>query len=313
MKRVALVPLAFVVWSTAWLSGCAYSQHATVPSTVGAVRSSNDLLDVIDTPGPVTLETVDSADWQVQLSGLVNLDHPKAKSAGLVDGPEKIVVQFHVLRHPDKGVFIVDTGVEQHVHDAERASARGLLASEMKIAETLQLKRSLHAYLTEENVKLAGVLLTHLHFDHVWGMADVPKGTPIYAGPGETKPTALLNAVIAPNIDRMLAGHDAIREWPYAADSAGLFDGVLDIFGDGSVWALWVPGHTPGNTAYLVRTTTGPVLLTGDTSHTRWGWENGVEPGGFSLDAAQSAASFHKLRAFASAHPNVDVRLGHQH
>jgi hypothetical protein len=29
----------------------------------------------------------------------------------------------------------------------------------------------------------------------------------------------------------------------------------------------------------LARTTTGPVLLTGDTCHTRWGWDNSVEPG----------------------------------
>jgi len=34
------------------------------------------------------------------------------------------------------------------------------------------------------------------------------------------------------------------------ADPSGLFAGVLDVFGDGSFWALWVPGHTPGSTAY---------------------------------------------------------------
>jgi len=78
------------------------------------------------------------------------------------------------------------------------------------------------------------------------------------------------------------------------------------------VWAIWVPGHTPGSTAYLVRTARGPVLLTGDASHTRWGWENDVEPGTYSYDREQAAVSFQKLRAFAAAHPNIEVRVGHQ-
>lgn len=144
-------------------------------------------------------------------------------------------------------------------------------------------------------------------------MPDVPTGTPVYAGPGEPTARALVNVVIAPNIDRLLGGHDPIREWPYRADPAGRFEGVLDIFGDGSVWALWLPGHPPGNTAYLVRTPTGPVLLTGDTSHTRWGWDNDVEPGTYSLDPQQRAFSFRKLKAFAAAHPHVAVLPGHQH
>jgi glyoxylase-like metal-dependent hydrolase (beta-lactamase superfamily II) len=78
------------------------------------------------------------------------------------------------------------------------------------------------------------------------------------------------------------------------------------------VWALWVPGHTPGSTAYLVRTTKGPVLLVGDASHTRWGWEHDVEPGTFTADGPKSVESFKKLKAFAVAHPNVEVRFGHQ-
>jgi hypothetical protein len=54
------------------------------------------------------------------------------------------------------------------------------------------------------------------------------------------------------------------------------------------------------------------VLLTGDACHTRWGWDQGVEPGTFSTDQAQSAVSLGKLRALASEHPALDVRLGHQ-
>lgn len=100
--------------------------------------------------------------------------------------------------------------------------------------------------------------------------------------------------------------------WRFAPDVDGAFDGLLDVFGDQTFWAIHVPGHTAGSTAYLARTTTGPVLLTGDACHTIWGWEHGVEPGSFSSDRAQSASSLARLRRFVAKHPTMDVRVGHQ-
>ncbi|MSQ84109.1 MAG: hypothetical protein EXR77_14700 [Myxococcales bacterium] len=44
----------------------------------------------LDLPGPVTVDTIVAADLVVSLAGLVNLSHPKAKAAGLVDREEPI-------------------------------------------------------------------------------------------------------------------------------------------------------------------------------------------------------------------------------
>ena len=93
---------------------------------------------------------------------------------------------------------------------------------------------------------------------------------------------------------------------------AGVFSGVTDLFGDGTLFAILVPGHTAGSVAYVARTPRGPVLFTGDTSHARWGWEHGVSPGRFSSDRARNAASLAALRGLAARHPALDVRLGHQ-
>lgn len=78
------------------------------------------------------------------------------------------------------------------------------------------------------------------------------------------------------------------------------------------MWALHVPGHSPGSTAYLARTPKGPVLFTGDACHTEFGWQHGVEPGTFSLDQPRSEISLLALEALKARHPNIDVRLGHQ-
>jgi glyoxylase-like metal-dependent hydrolase (beta-lactamase superfamily II) len=292
--------------------GCALTTHPTVRSSLGVPRSPAEPWFAIDVPGPVTVETVVAADWKVPRGGLVNLDHPAAQAAGLRDDLEPIQVYFHALRHPTRGLFIVDTGVERAMRDRPGdAAVRGVVASRMKL-ETMAIRTPLADWLAAQAEPLGGVFLTHLHPDHVTGMADVAPGTPIYVGPGEASSRALVNVVLQANLDRALAGKAPLAEWPFAPDASGRFAGVLDVFGDGSVWALWVPGHTPGSTAYLVRTPSGPVLLTGDACHTRWGWEHDVEPGSFSSDLPRSASSLAALRRLAADHPGMEVRFGHQ-
>jgi glyoxylase-like metal-dependent hydrolase (beta-lactamase superfamily II) len=110
----------------------------------------------------------------------------------------------------------------------------------------------------------------------------------------------------------LLAGKQALQEWPFQPDPQQQFDGVVDVFGDGSLFAISVPGHTAGSTAYLVRSTQGPVLLTGDASHTRWGWDNGVEPGDFTRDNDANLRSLQQMKALVARYPQIDVRVGHQ-
>jgi glyoxylase-like metal-dependent hydrolase (beta-lactamase superfamily II) len=258
------------------------------------------------------VETINSTDWQVPRSGLVNLESERAKKAVLTDGDEAIQVYFHVIRHPTRGTFIIDTGVERALRDApDRSAMRGLVASVMH-TEKMKVKVPLADWLEAEKAPLAGVFFTHLHLDHVSGAPDLPKTTPIYSGPGETTAHALVNALVQGTMDRVLDGLPPVSEWAFEKDGAGRFAGVLDVFGDGSLWALWTPGHTAGSTSYLARTASGPILFTGDTSHTVWGWENEVEPGSYTADHPKNAESLAALRRLVREHPSISVRLGHQ-
>ncbi len=292
--------------------GCVASHHPVRPGDMGRASSSDAMLAVAQTPGPVQMEKITAANWTVIRSGLINLDHPKAKAAGLEDGDEPIEIYFYVLRHPRFGTYIVDSGVEAAYRDEDGSPRVSWLVRNAMRTDALDVKKSTAEWLAEQSTPLAGVFITHIHLDHVMGLPDVPADTPIYTGPGEPAARQFLNLFTNGSIDRQLEGKSALREWPFAGDAGGRFDGVVDVFGDGSVWALHVPGHTPGSTAFLVRTPDGPHLLIGDATHTRWGWENGVEPGSFSHDPPASAVSLERLEKLADEVEGIEVHPGHQ-
>jgi N-acyl homoserine lactone hydrolase len=286
--------------------------HPVQPSSLGASRSSADLLALIDQPGEWEVETVSSVDWVVDRKGLINLRHPRAEAAGLKPGDEPITLYFHALRHPTRGLFIVDTGMERAVRDQpDQALVHGALADKLLRLGEMKHHNLLGDWLTKQP-PLTGVFLTHLHLDHISGMRDVPATAQLYAGPGDARLVLGIHALIGSINDLAFSGKGPIHEWRFEPDASGRFSGVIDVFGDGQVWALWMPGHTPGSTAYLVRTTSGPVLMVGDTCHSAWGWENDVEPGEFTVDQPGNAVSLQKLRQLAKEHPAMKIRLGHQ-
>ena len=310
-KKLA-IPAALLALSAGLLSRWPASRHATEAARLGQASSAERLEAVIDQPGPLSVETLVGADWQVPRSGLINLKSTRAQAAGMKDGPEPIQIYAYAIRHPTQGLFLVDTGAERALsNDRDHAALRGILAQAAHL-DLLEVRTTTGAWLTAHDLVPSGVLLTHLHLDHVLGMPDIPGSVPVYAGPGESDERGLMNVFTQPVIDRALGERGPIRQWQFQPDPSGRFAGVLDVFGDGTLWALYVPGHTAGSTAYLARTPKGPVLFTGDACHTAWGWEHGVEPGTFSDDQPMSAKSLRQLRDLVARHPSIDVRLGHQ-
>lgn len=314
MKRLGAALLLVLAPAAAAVAiGPTPTSHAVARAEIGAPMAGRAFEAIVDEPGPVEVETVVGAEWRVPLSGLVNLEHPAAKAAGLADRDEPIVVAFHALRHPTRGTFLVDTGVERALFDApDEAAIRGVVARVARIDAMTRRTDTATWLARHPDARVGGVLLTHLHLDHVSGMRDVPDATPVFVGPGEATARSAENLAVRGSVDRALEGKPALSELAFTPDPDGLFAGVLDLFGDRSVFAVHVPGHTKGSVAYVARTPSGPVLFTGDACHTAWGWEHGVEPGSFSADKPRSAESLATLRAFAARHPRLVVRLGHQ-
>ncbi|WFU05244.1 MBL fold metallo-hydrolase (plasmid) [Rhizobium sp. CB3171] len=267
---------------------------------------------LIDKPGPIEVETILSANWVAPLSGLLNLKHPVAVKAGIRDREEPIEIYTHLLRHPSHGAFMVDTGVSKRFVQDPKGVGVGLVIRNFAKLDRMKVRNEPLSAVQSKGVELKGVLMTHLHFDHISGMPDIPTDIPFYTGMGEANTRQLQNLFFQGMENRLFEGRPAIREFQFTKDPNDRFDGVVDVFGDGTLFSILTPGHTAGHVSFVARTPEGPVLLTGDACHTRWGWDHGVEPGTYTYDRAKERKSLLALKALSERHPNMIVRLGHQ-
>src|SRR5262249_29048519 len=83
--------------------------------------------------------------------------------------------------------------------------------------------------------------MTHIHLDHVSGFPDIPKDVPIYTGAHEAEATLFLNLIAQGTNNRLLDGRPALQELQFTNDPDGKFEGVNDVFGDGSFFAILTP------------------------------------------------------------------------
>ncbi|GAL22236.1 hypothetical protein JCM19235_2931 [Vibrio maritimus] len=64
---------------------------------------------------------------------------------------------------------------------------------------------------------------------------------------------------------------------------------MVDVFGDGAVWAVSTPGHTKRHTSYLLNTTQGIKFVVGDASHFGHAYDNNSAPAALSGELRQQA------------------------
>jgi len=136
-----------------------------------------------------------------------------------------------------------------------------------------------------EQISFVGI--SHHHFDHTGQAADFP-GATLLIGDEDWE---------AIRTDPRQAA--LFRPWVEGGARREAIARDHDVFGDGSVVMLDMPGHTAGHHGLLVRLPqTGPVLLTGDLFHFQENMNNRGVPG-FNVDRADTLASFDRFREIA--------------
>jgi len=140
------------------------------------------------------------------------------------------------------------------------------------------------------------VFFTHLHPDHTAGVPALEAQTELVFGKAEAG--FLARAAVANHF----SGKSKFLTIDFSsAPEMAPLGPCVDLFGDGSFWAISSPGHTDDDIAYLINSDK-PVLLTGDASHFAWAFRNGVAPRGWdNVGTARGYQSLERLRAFSRA------------
>ncbi|WP_267211281.1 N-acyl homoserine lactonase family protein [Chelatococcus asaccharovorans] len=191
--------------------------------------------------------------WRLDCGEILLNDASPLADNGVLRGQRRMLSNSCYLIRHNRHFLLWDAGLSMsflgRVHDDNPVSAT--------------LARSLPSQLAEIGVQpnqIDIIAISHYHFDHVGQAGLFPQARLLIS---ERDWAALGNHRTPFGSDR-----DALAHW---LDGHGKVEQIrqsLEIFKDGSVIVLNLPGHTPREQALLVKLPqTGPVILTGDVAH----------------------------------------------
>ena len=234
--------------------------------------SAPDLLDSPTTAPPLSLYTFDCGSIEVS-----DLD-VFSSTGDYVGQQDTLTNTCYLICHP-KGDLLWDLGLPQGLAGAG-PQTEGIFTMSLEKTLTEQLA---DIGLSAKDIEF--ISISHSHFDHSGQAALFPDS----------------QWLVNKNEFDYMFGSDANKAQNVAFTelNKSIHSGNYDVFGDGSVVILELPGHTPGHSALQVNLVeSGPILLTGDLYHRSESRELKRVPR-FNSDEAQTRESMEIFEALA--------------
>ena len=230
---------------------------------------------------------------------------------------EKIPINAFLIEHRD-GLLLFDTGLDPAIKTdpnyISSAIGRFLLRRifRLHIGPDDKLGKNLEG-LGFYAGDVCKAVISHLHFDHVGGIADIPQAELLVSEqewaqlstPHPEREWILREHIEIPNAKWRPISFSQTDDPLFAP-----FGGCYDVMGDGSMTLLLTPGHTPGSMSMLVRSSgLPPLLLAGDLTYEADLLFNDRVPG--TGDATQLRLSFAKVRVLKKQLPDLLILPSH--
>ena len=205
---------------------------------------------------------------------------------------KRLTVSCYLIKHGDD-YMLWDTGLPKRdlALPLQGKDSKGETLSASLVNQLGQLA------IDPKKITLIGI--SHYHYDHTGQVDDLHQAR-LLLGYRDVQ------ALRAPD-------NPEAKALAYWLNGPGKLDEVIgdrDVFGDGLVVMLDLPGHTPGHHGLLVRLSQfGYVLLSGDVAHFRENYESDGLPR-WNADRAQSLASLQRVKQIVR---NLQATLVIQH
>ncbi|GAC1035167.1 MBL fold metallo-hydrolase [Pseudomonas sp. No.21] len=182
-----------------------------------------------------------------------------------------------LIRHPEEGWLLYDTGYSEHFFQATQALPERLFRQAVPVE--LPVQEHLHAQLkalgiTPDDIRT--VIVSHFHSDHIAGLRDFPKASFIALDADRRHIESLRGrrwrATLGGHLPTLLPDDfgarvrlaDACRRCDLPAWMQP-FDQGFDLLGDGSLVGVPLPGHSEGQLGLFIPDAQGrPVFLVAD-------------------------------------------------
>jgi glyoxylase-like metal-dependent hydrolase (beta-lactamase superfamily II) len=236
-------------------------------SIVTIIQSCKTTIDITNYPTPTFSEEEYPIDKTVDFTlSLIETGFAKAPEAFVFKGGKLFKTRrvSHVsifIQHP-KGTFVFDTGlgnqIEGQFHDHFNLFERQVF----KFTKLKSLKETLTSHDLDS---IDFIIPTHLHFDHASGIEDFPEAT-IWTTKEEYD-HAFSEEATAPTFIKEQYDAEFLK-WnflDFSHTNYEIFNESYDVFNDGTVILVKLPGHTKGSIGMFVNLKSGKrYFFTGD-------------------------------------------------
>jgi N-acyl homoserine lactone hydrolase len=219
-----------------------------------------------------------------------------------------------MLEHPAAGVVLIDTGLHPSVA-VDRKQNLGRIGARLASGLKMQPEQAVPAQLRARGIEhgdVGLVVMTHLHFDHASGMSEFPAATFVMSKQeweAATASRSWAHGYVRRQFDHAFDYRLLDFEDP-AVDSYETFGRSIDLLGDGSIRAVFTPGHTLGHMAVVVRLRDREAVVAGDAIYTHRTLTDGVLPT-HAEDMHLFTRSLRELQLYDDTHPDAMIIPGH--
>jgi N-acyl homoserine lactone hydrolase len=214
------------------------------------------------------------------------------RAIGLGSKTVKIPLPAFLVEHPSAGPLLIDAGLDPSLSFGPILGpfvARSFrIAPEGTVADQLRARGV-------EPADVRRIYMTHMHLDHASGIRQFPDAALLMSQAewrAFTGPRGALQGYVRSHVPDGVEASTIEFDGPY-----GAFAKAADLLGDGSVRAVYTPGHTAGHVSYLLRTESGEVLVAGDAVYTRHALATGHLPT-VMANEERFTASLDQIRAY---------------
>lgn len=235
-------------------------------------------------------------------------------------GARKVICHSLVglIMHPERGAVLFDTGYAPRILDASKRFPYRLYRwiTPLHVRDEWAVVEQLGRFgLAGADVRY--VVLSHFHADHLAGLKDFPGAKIVATRDGYADVVArrrgwraLMRAFLPALMPRDFAKR-AVLLGEFRGESVPGLGVTHDLFGDGSIRLVRLPGHARGQLGALVETTEGTVLLAADgcwlTKQVREERLPSIITKLIVDDMDAVADTIHNLHVFAEARPDVRI------